>query len=77
MKGRHKEDNLSKKERVQLFLKVLFSATNKKSPSKMTSLLLSPFSKKEVKKRQRPTLPPDGSTIGAEGLNYSVRNGKR
>jgi hypothetical protein len=26
---------------------------------------------------QRPTLPPRGSTIGAEGLNYSVRNGKR
>ena len=26
---------------------------------------------------QRPTLPPKGSTISAEGLNFSVRNGKR
>ena len=30
------------------------------------------------KSRQRPTLPPfRGSTIGAEELNCSVRNGKR
>ena len=30
-------------------------------------------------KGQRPTLPPGlpGSTIGAGGLNFSVRNGKR
>ena len=27
--------------------------------------------------RRRPTLPPVGSTIGAKGLNFSVRNGKR
>ena len=29
--------------------------------------------------RKRPTLPPSlpGSTIGAERLNFSVRNGKR
>ena len=43
----------------------------------MTSLLISFFAKKKEKKRQRPTLPPKGSTIGAEGLNFSVRNGKR
>ena len=30
-----------------------------------------------LKARQRPTLPPIGSTIGANGLNFSVRNGKR
>jgi hypothetical protein len=32
-----------------------------------------------MKARRRPTLPPrlQGSTIGAEGLNYWVRNGTR
>ena len=30
-----------------------------------------------LKERQRPTLPPTGSTIGAIGLNFSVRDGKR
>ena len=27
--------------------------------------------------RRLPTLPPLGSTIGVDGLNFSVRNGKR
>ena len=27
--------------------------------------------------RRQPTLPPSGSTIGTQGLNFSVRNGKR
>ena len=27
--------------------------------------------------RRLPTLPPVGSTIGVDGLNFSVRNGKR
>ena len=44
-----------------------------------------PPSKKALRKKstrlyvigQRPTLPPFGSTIGAIGLNFSVRNGKR
>jgi len=31
---------------------------------------------KGFKKRRRPTLP-QCSTIGANGLNFSVRNGKR
>ena len=30
-----------------------------------------------IKKRRRPTLPLMRSTIGADGLNFSVRNGKR
>jgi len=42
---------------------------NKKAPS------LRGFSQNET--RQRPTLPPrlQGSTIGAGGLNFRVRNG--
>ena len=31
----------------------------------------------QLKKRRRPTLPLVRSTIGADGLNFSVRNGKR
>ena len=31
----------------------------------------------KVKSRRRPTLPRVCSTIGAIGLNFSVRNGKR
>ena len=30
-----------------------------------------------LKKRRLPTLPRVCSTIGADGLNFSVRNGKR
>ena len=32
---------------------------------------------KTLKGWHRPTLPPFGSTIGANGLNFSVRDGKR
>ena len=30
----------------------------------------------DSRRRRRPTLPPSGSTIGADGLNFPVRNGK-
>lgn len=44
------------------------------------NLKIKPCSKKETEliiKWQRPTLPQLCSTIGAVGLNFSVRNGKR
>ena len=37
----------------------------------------SPYTERSLKKRRLPTLPRVCSTIGAGGLNCSVRNGKR
>ncbi len=31
---------------------------------------------RDLEARRLPTLPPIGSTIGADGLNFPVRNGK-
>src|SRR5262245_48453608 len=57
----------------------LFRRALARGPRRERPRLLSEPGPRDNSKGRRPTLPPGfpGSTIGAGGLNFSVRNGKR
>ena len=53
-----------------------FSSTQGSTKRKPLEKIISSFQAVRIGRRL-PTLPPLGSTIGVDGLNFSVRNGKR